>query len=83
MQSIACPAVTEWFVSHITRRTVATLLDEQGLSARAIADQLGHARTSMSQDVYMGRRIASDAAATSLDATLGTLVARPGEIEEA
>jgi len=37
----------------------------------------------MSQDVYMGRRIASDAAATSLDATLGTLVARPGEIEEA
>jgi site-specific recombinase XerC len=44
----------EWFVSHTARRTVATLLDEQGRSARSIADQLGHARVSMTQDVYMG-----------------------------
>lgn len=69
-------ARAEWFVSHVTRRTVATLLDEQGLSARAIADQLGHAHPSMTQDVYMGRRIASDAAATSLDASLRGVVAR-------
>ncbi|MFD2794377.1 tyrosine-type recombinase/integrase [Promicromonospora vindobonensis] len=46
-----------WVKSHTARRTVATLMDGQGLSARTIADQLGHARPSMTQDVYMGRRI--------------------------
>jgi integrase len=56
----------DWFVSHTARRTVATLLDGEGLSARDIADQLGHARVSMTQDVYMGRRIASGGAADSL-----------------
>ncbi len=30
--------------SHTFRRTVATLMDEAGLSARAAADQLGHAK---------------------------------------
>ncbi|MFD2467237.1 tyrosine-type recombinase/integrase [Amycolatopsis silviterrae] len=37
------------------RKTVATLLDEAGLTARQIADILGHAHPSMTQDVYMGR----------------------------
>jgi integrase len=46
-----------WVKSHTARRAVATLMDGQGLSARTIADQLGHARPSMTQDVYMGRRI--------------------------
>lgn len=32
-----------WVTSHIFRKTVATRLDEAGLSARQIADQLGHA----------------------------------------
>ncbi|MFD7308336.1 tyrosine recombinase XerC [Promicromonospora sp. NPDC059942] len=50
-----------WVKSHTARRTVATLLDGQGLTARAIADQLGHARPSMTQDVYMGRRIVGEA----------------------
>src|SRR5690606_9913526 len=50
-----------WVKSHTARRTVATLLDDQGLTARAIADQLGHARPSMTQDVYMGRRIVGEA----------------------
>ena len=45
------------------RKTVATMLDRQGLSARNIADQLGHARISMTQDVYMGRRAVDQAAA--------------------
>lgn len=49
-----------WVKSHTARRTVATLLDGQGLTARAIADQLGHARPSMTQDVYMGRRIVGE-----------------------
>ncbi len=50
-----------WVKSHTARRTVATLLDGKGLTARAIADQLGHARPSMTQDVYMGRRIVGEA----------------------
>ncbi|MDQ3763384.1 MAG: hypothetical protein M3460_17680 [Actinomycetota bacterium] len=28
--------------SHVFRKTAATLLDEAGVSARKIADQLGH-----------------------------------------
>ncbi|HEY3737594.1 MAG TPA: tyrosine-type recombinase/integrase, partial [Jatrophihabitans sp.] len=46
-----------WVTSHIFRKTVATRLDEAGLSARQIADQLGHARPSITQDVYMGRKV--------------------------
>ena len=35
----------EWVVPHVYRKTVATMLDQGGLSARTIADQLGHSRT--------------------------------------
>jgi integrase len=56
-----------WVTSHTFRRTVATRLDAAGLSARQIADHLGHAAPSMTQDVYMGRRVASSEAATVLD----------------
>ena len=45
-----------WVSSHVFRKTVATLMDEAGLSARAAADQLGHAKVSMTQDMYFGRR---------------------------
>lgn len=56
-----------WVVPHTYRKTVATLLDAGGLSARTIADQLGHSRISMTQDVYMGRRAVDQAAASALD----------------
>lgn len=56
-----------WVTSHIYRRTVATLMDEAGLSARAAADQLGHARPSMTQDNYMGRRAVVTGAAAVLE----------------
>jgi integrase len=56
-----------WVVPHTYRKTVATMLDRQGLSARIIADQLGHARISMTQDVYMGRRAVDQAAAAVLE----------------
>ncbi|MFI0484858.1 tyrosine recombinase XerC [Actinomadura sp. 9N215] len=55
-----------WVTSHTFRKTVATRLDEAGLSARAIADHLGHAKPSMTQDVYMGRNVASAEAAKAL-----------------
>ena len=54
--------------SHTFRRTVATLMDRAGLSSRAAADQLGHAKVSMTQDNYYGRRIAATGAAGVLEA---------------
>ena len=56
----------EWATAHTFRHTVATLLDLAGLSAREIANYLGHARASMTQDVYMSRRTVSDRAADLL-----------------
>jgi integrase len=49
----------EWVRTHTYRKTVATLLDGSGASARMIADQLGHSRVSMTQDAYLGRRAAN------------------------
>jgi integrase len=39
--------------THSFRKTVATILDQEGLSATEIADYLGHENPSMTQDVYM------------------------------
>ncbi|MGL5819272.1 MAG: site-specific integrase [Phycicoccus sp.] len=46
-----------WVTSHSWRKTTASILDGSGLTARVIADQLGHSRVSMTQDVYLGRRM--------------------------
>lgn len=43
--------------SHVFRKTVATFMDQAGLSNRAPADQLGHANTSMTTDVCSGRKV--------------------------
>jgi integrase len=56
-----------WVTSHVFRKTAATELDRAGLSARQIADQLGHAQVSMTQDRYLGRRAVEQAAADALD----------------
>jgi hypothetical protein len=61
----------DWATSHNFRKTTATLLDEAGLSARVIADQLGHARPSLTQDVYMGRKAVDVRAAEALEMALG------------
>ena len=53
--------------SHTFRRTVATLMDQAGLTARAAADQLGHAKVSMTQDHYFGRKITHTGAAAVLE----------------
>lgn len=53
--------------SHWYRKTVATLMDQAGLTARAAADQLGHARPSITQDVYFGRGIRDTGAAAVLE----------------
>ena len=53
--------------AHWYRKTVATLMDKAGLSARAAADQLGHAKPSITQDVYFGRGIVDTGAAAVLE----------------
>ena len=58
----------DWVTTHTFRKTVATLMDHAGLSSRAAADQLGHANTSMTTDVYFGRKITTTGAATVLEA---------------
>ncbi len=50
-EDLGPPEVT----SHSFRKTVATLIDDEGLSARIGAEQLGHAKVSMTQDRYMRR----------------------------
>jgi integrase len=52
---------------HAFRHLVATRLDKAGLSAREIADYLGHERISMTQDVYMARRATGVNAGVALD----------------
>jgi integrase len=60
-----------WITSHTFRKANATILDDAGLSARRIADQLGHARPSLTQDVYMGRRAKNRTAAAALERAHG------------
>ncbi|MGZ9828760.1 site-specific integrase [Tsukamurella ocularis] len=49
------------------RKTVATAVDGAGLSARIAADQLGHAKPSMTQNVYMQRNTMHREVADALD----------------
>ncbi|TFB87277.1 site-specific integrase [Cryobacterium algoricola] len=57
------PTVT----THSFRKTVATALDHSGLSAREIADYLGHENPSLTQDVYMAKSTGGTKAAKALD----------------
>ncbi|AOD23845.1 integrase [Rhodococcus sp. p52] len=61
----------EWVTTHTFRKTVATLIDEEGLSARGAADHLGHAQVSMTTDVYFGRGRTHSVVADALDAVVG------------
>jgi integrase len=58
----------DWVTSHTFRKTVATLMDQAGLPSRAAADQLGHAHTSVTTDVYFGRKVATPGSAGVLEA---------------
>lgn len=49
-----------WAVPHTFRRTVATLLHENGVPIVRIADQLGHADPAMTARVYLGRDLEGD-----------------------
>jgi integrase len=53
--------------SHSFRKSVATLIDDKGLSARIGADHLGHARISETMDTYMARGRSHKVVAELLD----------------
>ncbi|MGH3564534.1 MAG: hypothetical protein ACRDRH_00585 [Pseudonocardia sp.] len=57
-----------WVTSHVYRKTVTTLMDSAGLTARQLADHLGHAKVSMTQDSYFGRKVMRTGAAKVLEA---------------
>jgi integrase len=56
--------------SHSFRRSLATLIDDGGLSARIGADHLGHSRPSMTMDKYMTRGRVHTSVADLLDRTI-------------
>ena len=70
-EELGVPEVT----THSFRKTVATLIDDEGLSARIGADHLGHSKVSMTQDRYMTRGRVHTQVADLLDRT----VAKSGE----
>jgi integrase len=65
---LGVPQVT----SHSFRKTMATLIDDGGLSARIGADHLGHARVSETMDTYMARGGVHTEVAKLLDRTITT-----------
>ncbi|GAA3218956.1 site-specific integrase [Pseudonocardia petroleophila] len=60
------------FVTHTLRKTVASFLDDADVSTRKISDQLGHAKVSMTQDRYLGRRLTDRQTADVLENLLGS-----------
>ncbi len=65
-EDLGVPEVT----THSFRKTVATLIDDEGLSARIGADHLGHTHVSMTQDRYMSRGRVHTQVADLLDRTV-------------
>lgn len=59
------------YTFHSFRKTVATALDQAGLSPRDIAEYLGHADPSLTMGIYMSKTVGGTRAASALDAVLG------------
>lgn len=69
-----------WVVFHTLRKTAASEWQRMGLDARVVADLMGHAQVSMTQDVYLGRRMLHPASSTAMDTAWldGTPAVLPG-----
>jgi integrase len=67
-EELSAPEIT----THSFRKTLATLIDDEGLSARIGADHLGHSKVSMTQDRYMTRGRVHTRVADLLDRTVRT-----------
>lgn len=66
IRNVVSKTAFEGLHPHAFRSYVATVLDNAGLSARDIADYLGHERISTTQDDYMERGVVGDEAAPAL-----------------
>ncbi|MGN7799716.1 site-specific integrase [Leifsonia sp. 22587] len=66
-ERLGFPEVT----SHSFRKTVATALDQAGMTAREIAEYLGHENPSLTQDVYMAKNTGGARAAAALNKVVG------------
>lgn len=64
--------------THSFRKTCATLLDDDGLSAREIAEYLGHENPSMTQDVYLAKTTGSKKAAAAVQNRMSDLFDNAG-----
>lgn len=62
--------LSDRYTFHAFRKTVATLLDQAGLTARDIAEYLGHTNPALTQTVYMSKTVGGSRAADALDAYL-------------
>ena len=58
-------------ITQTFRRTLATILDEEGLWTCIGVDQLGHRHVSIAQDAYMARGPTHSEVADALDRTIG------------
>jgi integrase len=65
-------------VSHTLRKTVASCPDAASVPTRKISDQLGHARVSMTQDRYLGRRLTDRQTAEVLETMFPERGHQPG-----
>ncbi|PZU36699.1 MAG: hypothetical protein DI573_13160 [Microbacterium sp.] len=60
----------EGYTFHAFRKTVATALDQAGLTARDVAEYLGHTNPALTQTVYMSKTVGGRRAADALDSVL-------------
>lgn len=58
------------YTFHSFRKTVATALDQAGLTARDIAEYLGHANPSLTMNTYMSKTVGGSRAADALDSVM-------------
>lgn len=56
--------------THSFRKTVATRLDQAGLTAREIAEYLGHENPSLTQHVYLAENTGGIRAAVAINVVL-------------
>lgn len=62
--------LSDRYTFHAFRKTVATLLDQAGLTARDIAEYLGHTNPALTQTVYMSKTVGGTRAADAIDNAL-------------
>lgn len=67
LKALFTRAGLSWMTSHTLRKTAATRMDEAGLTAREVANQLGHRQISTAQNFYLDRTQPSRRAAEVLE----------------